>query len=133
VREPVAGDQVDAELLAAARGLDRLTELLGQVAADARRLAEQVAVHWVDDRGLEWSQRAGLVQRQLDREAAACAELAGQLARTGEEIAARRPDADSAYGAGPRLGGTAGQRADDARGMRIAVLPDPADAAPGPR
>jgi hypothetical protein len=101
---------------------DRLTDVGRRVA----RLAEQVAVDWPDPRGNAWVERAGQLQLELAREAAGAAELGHRY-----EPGAAHLDASTAVGPGARrgvrLGGTAGHRVDDERGIRIAELPPPAE------
>jgi hypothetical protein len=90
-------------------------------AAQTRGVAGGVERCWADERGREWVERAGLVQRQLEADAQACAELADRITRA----AATEPQAAESAEAttGPLLGSTAARRVDGARGMRIATLP----------
>ncbi|MGQ0573006.1 MAG: hypothetical protein ACT4RN_02240 [Pseudonocardia sp.] len=120
-----------------ARTTDWLDEFMGwlrecaerftHIAAETRRAADGIERCWTDDRGREWVERAGLVQRQLDRDAEACVALAERLARasasreTGPAEGAELQDGPLTSG-GPLLGSTAARRADAARGMRIATL-----------
>ncbi len=119
------------------RWLHGLADRLAQAAADTRRVTGQIERCWVDDHGRDRVERAGLVQRQLDRDAVACAELARHVARTVREQPALLGPVDvSDTGSpppvpgGPLLGSTAVRRVDAARGMRIATLSD-AESMPG--
>lgn len=85
---------------------------LGWAAEEIGRIAARVERVWDDERGREWGERAGLVHRQLRRDAVTCAELAD------------RAEQPASQEAGPLLGSTAARRADAARGMRIAMLGD---------
>ncbi|MGE3287539.1 MAG: hypothetical protein AB7J32_15750 [Pseudonocardia sp.] len=87
---------------------------LARAAGELGRIADRVERAWADEQGREWNERAGLVRRRLDREAAACAELADRIARVSPE--------DPDLVGGPVLGSTAARRADSARGIRIATL-----------
>jgi hypothetical protein len=91
-------------------------------AAQTRGVAGGVERCWADERGREWVERAGLVQRQLERDGQVCAELADRITRA---AAAGPLTSDREDGAtpGPLLGSTAARRVDRARGMRIATLP----------
>jgi hypothetical protein len=105
-----------------------LADQLADVGRRLARLAEQVAVDWPDPSGSAWAERADQLQRELAREAVNAAEL-GRDYEPG--VAHLGPDA-SVAAAGPgarlgvRLGGTAGHRVDDERGVRIAELSEPA-------
>ena len=96
---------------------DRFTH----AAAETGRVAGGVERCWDDERGREWVERAGLVQRQLERDAQACAELADRITRAAAAEPPTDEDADATTG--PLLGATAARRVDGARGMRIATLP----------
>lgn len=118
----------DAWLDDVLRWLDVLAERLAQASRDTGRAREQLERCWTDERGREWVERAGLVQRQLDRDATGCAELADRIARAGrEQASATSVDADPGtplVPGGPVLGGTAVRRVDAARGIRVATLSD---------
>lgn len=108
-----------------ARWLRRSAELLGLAAADTRRAVGAVQRCWPDDRGRDWVERAGLVERQLQRDAAACAELADRVRQAAQDERGSSSADDDAAGAapgGPRLGSTSARRVDSFRGMRIATL-----------
>lgn len=84
------------------------------------RLAVRIAEDWLDDRGREWAERAALLHRELDRMATEAAHLGAQP----DPALPVLPTLVVGTGRrGPRLGGTAGERADDAYGMSIAELP----------
>jgi hypothetical protein len=93
-------------------------------ARETQRAADRVERCWTDDRGREWVQRAGLVRRQLDRDAEACAALAERVTRTVEAGALADAGPDGEASAWPLLGSTVARRVDAARGMRIATLSD---------
>ncbi|HXV93141.1 MAG TPA: hypothetical protein VD813_07585 [Pseudonocardia sp.] len=99
---------------------------LRHVMVEITRLAAEVAVDWRDARGQEWIERAGLVGRELGRQADASDELAATAGRLAEED---RPAGSTAEGrdrtGGPRLGGTEGHRAAEGHGVRIPTLPPP--------
>lgn len=101
-----------------------LLDLVGRLeraAADCRRAGAVLERCWPDDRGRDWAERLGLVSRQLDRDADACAGVAARLAR--DPAAQQAPEgAGPAPLGGPRLGSTLGRRVDSARGARIATL-----------
>jgi hypothetical protein len=108
-----------------ARWCMQLVEALVDVGRRVGRLSEQIAADWPDEHGREWAERSDLLRRELDRAALAAAELGRLLARETTE------DGSGAIGpptarsrTGMRLGETAGARADDERGIRIAELPD---------
>lgn len=86
-------------------------------AAELDRIADRVERAWLDECGREWTERAGLVRRQLDRDATSCAELAERVAR-----GVREDDAADGPAPGPLLGSTAARRTDAARGVRIATF-----------
>lgn len=112
---------------AMARWCAHLVAALLDVGRRVGRLSEQIATDWPDDHGREWAERSALLRKDLDHAAVAAAELGRVLGRgTGEDgTGAPAPVAAGASGrAGMRLGGTAGARTDDERGMRIAELPD---------
>ena len=87
------------------------------------RLAVQIAEDWLDDRGREWAERAALLHRELDRIAGDAAHLGTRLAHPEPAPPVLTTVVAGTGRRGPRLGGTAGERADDAYGMRIAELP----------
>jgi hypothetical protein len=89
------------------------------------RLALRIAEDWLDDRGREWAERAGLLHRELDRMATDAAHLGAQPDPAQPDPAQPvLPTVVAGTGRrGPRLGGTAGERVDDTYGMRIAELP----------
>lgn len=106
------------------RWLRECATRLAHVADGTGRTAERVQRCWVDERGREWVERAGLVRRQLERDAAECAELADRIARAAAVEPARAAEEPPAGPAapGPQLGSTAARRTDAARGIRIAIL-----------
>lgn len=113
------------------RWLHGLADRLAQAAADTRCVIGRLERCWPDDHGRDRVERAGLVQRQLDRDAAACAELARHVARTVREQPASLGPVDVSdtesvppVPGGPLLAGTSVRRMDAARGMRIATLSD---------
>ncbi len=107
------------------------TELLRDTAVRAAHLASAVTLDWLDPDGQAWAVRIDALRRELD----ATAQQADELARRLPDTDPARPALASALAAalqaatsggyGPRLGDTAGARADDAHGVRIAQLPDP--------
>lgn len=121
------------------RWLHGLANQLGQSAADMSRIADRLEGCWMDERGKEWVERAGLVQRQLDRDAAAWTEFSGRVERAWREHTAANAHTDDELSrlpsvvGGPLLGSTAARRADAARGMRIATLWDDGSTPSGDR
>lgn len=112
------------------RWLLLLAEKLEGAAADSRRAGIGIERCWSDDRGRDWVERLGLVSRQLDRDAAMCADTAGRLAR--DPVPDQAPHGPGPGPlVGPLLGSTAGRRVDAARGMRIATLSDSESLPPG--
>jgi hypothetical protein len=101
--------------------------LLHDTATRAARLASAVATDWLDADGEACAARIDALRRDLD-----------DAARQADDVARRLPDTDPALASalaaalraappasyGPRLGDTSGARVDDARGVRIAQLPD---------
>ncbi len=100
---------------------------LGDVGRRVARLAEQVAQDWPDADGRAWVERAGQLQRELAREAVEAAELGRRYEPGAAYLGADPATAAAGPGRGPgiRLGGTAGHRVEDERGIRIAELPAP--------
>ncbi|WP_214367193.1 hypothetical protein [Pseudonocardia sp. H11422] len=135
------GPALDLDALTGlARWLGGLAAELRDLASEVGRLARQVELDWPDARGREWSERAGLVDRELVRQAEVGAGLAGTvgrvLERTEDPVPSAGLPADDGTGSrasGPLLGDTSASRAADERGMRIATLPDPDRPAPPPR
>lgn len=108
----------------------RLARTLADAAALAGALAGAIAKDWTDSRGPEWAERAGLVHRELERDAAAAAQVSAAL--TGDPAATDPATVVTAIASaalsapqrrGVRLGDTLAQRIDEERGMRIAQLP----------
>lgn len=125
-------------LHATARWCAGLADRLSDVGRRVGRLSEQIAGDWPDDRGREWSERSALLHRELGRDAQAAADLGAELARRAAAADLGEPTPPPPAGVSParppgmRLGGTSATRVDDERGFRIAELPDPTDAPPGP-
>ncbi|MHA6792758.1 hypothetical protein ACVGVM_04440 [Pseudonocardia bannensis] len=126
------GPVVDVDALAGLeRWLEGLAAELRDLASDVGRLARQVEQDWPDPQGREWLERAGLVDRELVRQAEVGAGLAQTVGRVLEQIerletSGPRPDVGAeSRAAGPLLGDTGGSRVVDERGVRIATLPDP--------
>jgi len=119
------------------RRLHGMAERFGLAAVDTRYVGAALERCWSDDCGRAWTDRAGLVQRQLDRDATACTALADRVARAAQDQwgALTTEDGTGAGSApgGPLLGSTAARRADAARGMRIAMLSDEGPAPSGGR
>jgi hypothetical protein len=108
---------------------------LRRAAEDTADVVVRIERCWTDDRGREWVERAGLVRRQLDRDAAECTEFADRVARIRDAsdvsdvsgVPAERPVPT----VGPLLGSIAARRIDAHRGMRIATMADEDSRAPG--
>jgi hypothetical protein len=99
-----------------------LDAVTAQVGAAARRLADG----WTDARGQEWTDRLHVVHRALERDADAAAALGRAADRLADDLASPAAlDGGPSYG--PLLGGTAGRRVDDRRGVTVPQLNDPAD------
>jgi hypothetical protein len=90
--------------------LDEVTERIDAV---ARRLADA----WPDTRGEEWVQRLRVQRRALERDADAAAEFGRAVDRL--------VDPAGTVVDGARLGGTAGVRVEERRGVTIPQLNDP--------
>jgi hypothetical protein len=100
---------------AARRWCVELAGTLADVERRLGRLADRLPFDWPDERGRSWAERAAQLRRELVQVGQSASELGLQLARGAAEPGSGR--------AGVRLGGTAGSRPDDERGVRIAELP----------
>ncbi len=106
--------------MSAAHALVTLLGGLHNALGELGDLVRSVALDWPDDRGRAWVEHAEATQRELGRQADLSAVLARIVGRLAEELA----EAGDSTAVGPQLGGTDGARADNARGIRIATLPD---------
>jgi hypothetical protein len=121
-------------------GHDWCSELAATLTAAARRaglLADRIAEDWGDVHGRERAGRTALLQRELGRSAVDAAELGRRLAPAAQEVppvlatalaalhgaAHRAARSGAADMPGAHLGGTAGTRVDEDRGMRLPELP----------
>ncbi|GAA1188330.1 hypothetical protein [Pseudonocardia alaniniphila] len=122
VTPPGPVDPVDVETLSrTARWWADLGDALADMGRRVGRLSEQIGHDWPDGRGLEWAERVVRLGQELGREAGSAAELGEAYARQAADPV--RLGLPSSRLPGMRLGGTAAQRADSERGMRIAQLP----------
>jgi hypothetical protein len=122
VPPPGAADRVDVETLSrTARWWAELGDALADMGRRVGRLSEQICHDWPDGRGHEWAERVVRLGQELGREAGAAAELGEAYARQAADPV--RWCLPPPHPPGMRLGGTAAQRADSERGMRIAQLP----------
>ncbi|MFC4942763.1 hypothetical protein [Pseudonocardia sp. GCM10023141] len=110
----------------------RLADVLADTAEQVGDLVGRLVQDWPDAHGSPWLERAGLLHRELDRQAADASQLGAELTREHADpvAAAPPPPVDlvgallaAAHNRGARLAGTDGTRADPDRGMRIAELP----------
>jgi hypothetical protein len=108
-----------AELLRARDWSGALAAILDTAAEEVGDLVRRLDVGWPDARGGEWSDRLRALRYSLQRDADAAVRLGQAIEWATDEPVSPTPG-------GPRLGGTAGRRADDERGVRIPRLDDPA-------